>query len=128
MRHGEAHAATRILDVAAVAGDDVHVEVEHGLAGGCAGVDADVVAVRRVARLDVGARHVDRLHQLAAFPGAGVEPAFDVAHGDDQGVAGGGGKAVPQAVDERAAVKYPLGLRSAEGAAGFRHPVRRPCG
>jgi len=129
-RNRVAHAAAGVLGVAAVAGDDVHVEVEHGLAGGCAGVDADVVAVGVVARFDVGAGDVGRVHQLAAFLGAGVEPGADVAHGNEQGVAGRGGIAVPQAVDERAAVEDPLGLRIAEGTAGlpFRHRGRRPCG
>jgi hypothetical protein len=47
------HAAGRVGDVAAVARDQVDVEVEDGLAGGFADVDADVEAVGGVDEMPI---------------------------------------------------------------------------
>ena len=58
-----AHAATWVGGVAAVARDDVAMEVHHGLASGLAAVHADVVAVGLVALFDPGLGPGDGLRQ-----------------------------------------------------------------
>ena len=74
-----ADAAAGVLDVAFVAGDEVDVEVEDGLAGGFADVPADVVAVWPVAVGQEVAGPVEGVEDGRALVVARVEPGGDVA-------------------------------------------------
>jgi hypothetical protein len=95
------HAAPWVVDVAAVARDQVDVQVEDGLAGGPADVDADVVAVRAVAAGDQLAAVVEGLADGLVLLGAGVEPGGHVPPRDDEQVARARGEGVPEGEDER---------------------------
>ncbi len=59
-RHHPPHPAPRVFRIARVARDQVDVQVRHGLAGGGAVVDADVVALGLVAALQAGAGFVQQ--------------------------------------------------------------------
>lgn len=87
-RDDVADAAARIVDVAAVARDDVDVEVHHRLAGGRAGVQADVVAVGMKLAVELAFDDVDEVEDGGALLGGGGEPVGDDAAGDDECVAG----------------------------------------
>src|SRR5688500_5867462 len=90
-----AGAAAWVGDVSCEARNDVDVEVHHRLAGGLAGVEADVVAIRREfgveGALDVG----DGAPDLCLLDGQGFEVRLDVAPGDDEGVPGAHRVAIP---------------------------------
>lgn len=94
-------APTRIVHVAAVAGNHVDVEVHDGLARGLASVEADVVAVGLVGLVEFRFRLVDELEDRALFFGGGVEPGRDEAARDDEGVAFGDGVLVVHGEGER---------------------------
>ena len=69
-----AHAAARIGDVAGVARNYVDVQVRNGLAGGGAGVDADIEAVGVVLPADGVAGDGDSVGESVAFIVGGLEP------------------------------------------------------
>ncbi len=110
-------AASGIADVAPVAGDDVDVEVEDGLAGGLADVDADGEAVGAVRGLDGGPRAVDAGEEGEPLGLGRLEPRCHVATGHDEGVAGGDREGVPEAPNSVRLEDQPPGVRGAEGTA-----------
>ena len=80
-------AAPGIVHIPAVAGDDVHVEVHHCLASGCASVEANVVAVGTGRQVVEALFHVpDELHDRGALLVGCREPVSDEASSDDEGV------------------------------------------
>jgi hypothetical protein len=83
-----AHAAPRIVHVAAEPRDDVDVEVHDGLAGGGAGVEADVVAVGGELVVEPALDLVDEGQHGALLVVSGAEPVGGHAAGDDERVAG----------------------------------------
>ena len=72
------------------------VDMRHGLAGGTAGVEADIVAVGFRGKLDVeqalGLLH--QSHQRGLFLIGRIEPRFDDAAGGDQDMSGRDRKAI----------------------------------
>ena len=113
-----ADAASGVVDVVLVAGDEVDVEVGDGLARGLADVDADVEAVGAVAGEDGLSGEGEGGGELGLLLGGGVEPGGDVAAGDEKGVAVAHGEGVPEGEDGGALVEDALGVGSAEGAGG----------
>ena len=122
-------AAARVVHVAAVARDDVHVQMHDRLARGLPRVEADVVAVGpgRELAVELGFDLVDGVEQRALLLSGGVEPGGDVPLGHDEGVAGGDGVAVAEREHELAGPGAVLGRERAERAAlvaGGRHRGR----
>ena len=76
----------RIGDIAAVARDDVHVEVLDGLARNLSRVQADVVAVRVVAVVEQALHLVDKVDEGDALLPRCVEPRHNKAACDHQRV------------------------------------------
>ena len=64
------------------------VEVHHGLAGGFADVDADVVAIGVEVLVEEGSGSPGEGEEGSVFLIGGVEEACDVAEGDEEEVAG----------------------------------------
>jgi hypothetical protein len=89
------YAATWIRHVADVARNDVDMQVEYGLTRGWADVDADVVAVGLVLRLNHRLGHFDGAHQLALFVQIRLKPVGDMPPGDQQRVTGRDWKGIP---------------------------------
>jgi len=100
-RDDVADAAARVVHVAAIARDDVHVQVHDGLPRGLTGVEADVVAVGAVAGVELRLDLVDEGEQRGALGVGGVEPVGDEAARDDEGVPGADGVAVAHGERER---------------------------
>lgn len=124
-------AAARVWHVAVEAGDNVHVQVEHGLTARGADVDADVEAVgdlRVQAAEDRVARDCDGGSQLGLLGGRGVEPGGDVAARDEERVRGGDGEGVPEGEGERAFVKGAVLRGRTEWADRVRHLRNRVIG
>ncbi len=96
-----AHPSARIVHVAEVARDDVDVKMHHRLTGSGPGVEADVVPVRRVARVEHALDRVDGPQDGLLLGRAGVEPRGDVAPGHDERVAGRDGIAISHRDHER---------------------------
>jgi hypothetical protein len=68
------HAAARIVHVAPIARDDVHVQMRHGLTGCLADVNADVVAGGPVAHVEPLPDSVHQVEQGRALPPRGASP------------------------------------------------------
>src|SRR5699024_6603670 len=66
--------ATWIADVTVIAGDEVNVKMTNGLARGGADVDADVEAVRTMAREDRASGDIERTHQCAPLLRSRIKP------------------------------------------------------
>ena len=111
-----AHATARVLGIALVAGNEVQVEMRHGLSGGFSAVDSDVVAVRVVVFLYGGFCRGQGAGQGLLFFFGGFEPFGDVAAGDEQGVAGTDRVLVPEADDQFGFVEDDVRVRVTEGA------------
>ena len=126
-REDVAHAAARIGDVARVARDDVHVEVEHRLPPRGADVDADVVPVRPVALLDAPTGDLGRPCERLALLVRRVEPGRDVPSRNEQRVPRAHRERVPQAHDDVVLVEHPARVgvteRAERGATGHRSRV-----
>ena len=119
-----AHAAARVGDVAVVARDQVDVQVEDGLAGGFADVDADVEAVGAVAAGDQLSASVEAGGQGRSLLGGGVEPGGDVPSRDDEQVAFADREGVPEGPREAVFEGDAVLGGEAEGArGGCRHGV-----
>ena len=102
--------------VSLVTRDQVHVQMEHCLAGGLASVDADVPGVGGVVFLDFLAGRCDGLGEGLLFFGRGVEPVGDMPAWDQQGVAGADRVAVPQAQGQVGFEEDLVGVGMAEWA------------
>ena len=113
------YAAARVIDVAAVARDDVDVEVHDGLTGSFPGIDADVVAVGVELLIDLLLDDIDELEEGRALVGCGVEPSGDEAARDDEGVAGAYREAVAKGKGKGIA-RDPGGCGSFEERGGHR--------
>ncbi len=103
--------------VDALPGDDVDVEVEDGLAGGLAHVDADGEAVGAVRGLDGGPRAVDAGEEGEPLGVGRLEPGRHVAPGDDERVPRGDREGVPDAPNGLGLEDQPPRVRGAEGTA-----------
>ena len=118
------HAAPGVGDVGLVAGDQVDVQVEDGLARGFSDVDADVEAVGAVAAGDQLSASIEGGGQGRLFLGGGVEPGRDVPSRDEEQVAFAHREGVPEgpreAVFEGDAV---LGGEAERARGGCRHGV-----
>src|SRR5512139_729900 len=128
VRQHPPHPAARVFLVAAVAGNQVDVQVRHGLAAGLAVVDADVVAVRLVVLVEdlLGVRQ--RLEQRGLLGFGGLEQGGDVAARDDDGVTQRDGKAVAVGDGELVLGEDAVGVEVAEGTrscSGFVHAWTR---
>ena len=95
------HAAARVGDIAGKAGDEVQMEVHHGLAGRRACVDADVVAVGMEFGIELGLYRVDELEHRNLFLSGCIEPGRDKSPRYDKRVAGRHGEAVTNRKGER---------------------------
>jgi hypothetical protein len=84
LRDRTPHPAPGVFDVPGVAGDDVDVEVHHGLAGG----GADVVAVGVELFVEEGFCLPDEGEEGGQFCVRRIEEGGDVAVGDEEEVAG----------------------------------------
>jgi len=73
----------------------MYMKVEDGLPSRLANIDADVVAVRLLERIQMLLGLFDHVPEGLAFLGGGVEVVGDVALGDDEDVAFGHGEDVP---------------------------------
>jgi len=71
------NAAARIVHVAAIPRDHVHVEVRHRLPSGRACVEPDVVAVRMQLIIELLLDRLDQLEDRRALFGARGEPVRD---------------------------------------------------
>jgi hypothetical protein len=107
--------AARIGDVTAVARDDVNVEVE---GSGRADVHTEVVAVGLMGDLDGLASDGDRRQQRRVLLGGCVEPGSHMTTRDEQGVAGGDGKCVPEAQNKGGLVEDPRAVEAVAERAG----------
>jgi hypothetical protein len=108
--------------VAAVARDEVDVQVEDGLACGFADVDADVEAVGVVAAGEELSALVDGGCYGGSLLCRGVEPGRDVPPRDDQQVAFAHGEGIPEGPREPVFEGDPFLGGEAEGAGrGRRH-------
>lgn len=88
------HAASRILHVAFVPGDEVAVEVEDGLAGVGSAVHPDIVAVGLMGGGNDGFGLFDDLREVFLLFSGEVKKIFSDLVGDDQKVTGWNGKSV----------------------------------
>jgi len=88
LRNNPPHPAPRVLDVTPIPGDQVDVQVHHGLASGLADIHADVVAVRVELAVEMSFRLFDEGEQGLLLLGGGVKKICDMPEGDDQQVAG----------------------------------------
>jgi hypothetical protein len=113
-----AHAVAGIEDVPPVAGDDVDVEVEDGLARGFADVHADVEAVGVVAVVEEVPRPVDSGDDGCLLLLAGVEPGRDVPSGDDEEMAFADREGVPEGPRQAVFEGDPVAGGGAERAIG----------
>ncbi len=86
-------------NIAAVARDDVHVEMRDGLAGRLTDIDADIVAGGLIPIVDQATRRLYSGEQRGSLGVRRVEPVGDVALGDGERVTFRDGKAVPDADD-----------------------------
>jgi len=89
----------------------MHVQMHHGLSGGNAIVDADVVAGRLELAIEVHPHQVEQLEQGGLLALRALEQRCDVPLGDDQRVARRDGKCVADrergvAVEEDAVARY----------------------
>ena len=105
-------AAAGVLDVFAVAGDEVHVEVRHRLSCGFAAVHADVEAVGVMSREDRLAGDRQGGGELDVLFPRGVEQLATRRVRDEEGVAFADGVGVPEAEDVGASVEDARGDRS----------------
>lgn len=110
-RDDPAHPTTRVVAVAVIAGDQMNVQMWHGLTGRRTVVDADVVRLRPKLKVDACSGAVKQSQQIKAFVGRKVKKRPGVALWDDERVPGGQWigityhKAVEVAVDSRFAPK-----------------------
>ena len=88
LRDRPPHAAPGVRHVPGIPGDEVDVEVHHGLAGGGADVHADVVAVGVEPAVEEGSCLPDEGEEGGLFRVGRVEEGGDVAVGDEEEVAG----------------------------------------
>ena len=92
-------AAARIGDIAAVAWDEVDVEVGDGLTGSGPDVDADVVSIGLVLGFDMGFGDFQGTRECLLLFTRGIEPSGDMPSGDDQQMAGTYREPIPQGDD-----------------------------
>ena len=78
-----AHTAKWVFNVAPVAGDDMDMHMEHGLAAGPADVDADIVAVRFVLLFDQLLALLDQFPAGCVFCRRCLERTFKMPLRDD---------------------------------------------
>lgn len=102
------------------------MQVEDGLAGGFAGVDADIEAVRLVFFLDGCPGGAQGFGQRLLFFRGGFEPVGNVAAGNQQRVAGADWVFVPQAQDQVGLEENLVGVRGAEWAGHGNEKVQGP--
>lgn len=88
------HAASRILHIAFVSGDEVAVEMEDGLSGIGSAVHPDVVGVGLMGGRNDGFGLFDHLRKVFLLFFGEVKKIFPDLVGDDQKVAGRDGKSV----------------------------------
>ncbi len=110
------HPATRVVRIALVTGNQVHMQVEDGLSRSFPAVDADVVAVRVVAFLDGRSHQGQGAGQGLLFFRRGVEPAGDVPARDQKRMAGADRVLVPEADDQVGFVEDDIRVRATEWA------------
>ena len=84
LRDRPPHPAPGVVHVAGIPGDDVDVEVHHGLAGGGADVHADVVAVGMELFVEEGLCLPDEGEEGGELRVGRVEEGGDVAEGDEE--------------------------------------------
>jgi len=108
VRDDPANTAARVRNVPRVSWDDVKVQMSDGLAGIATDVHADVVPGRPISFVDLRSSNGDRRKELRAFLVRRIEPRRHAPRRDEQRVAVGHGKGIPQAQDEFAAVKDPV--------------------
>ena len=94
-------AAARVGHIAGEAGDEVYVQVHHGLAGRRTRVDADVVTVGLEFGIELGLHHIDELEHRNLFFAGRLEPGGDQPPRHDECVAGRDGEAVTNRKGER---------------------------
>ena len=99
LRDDMSDAAARIGYIAAVAWDQVDVEVGDGLTGSGPDVDADVVSIGLVLGFDMGFSDFQGTGERLLFFTRSVEPSGDMPHGDDQQMAGTYREPIPQGND-----------------------------
>ena len=90
------HAAGWIRDIASIAGNDVEMKMEDGLAGRFSDIDADVEAVRLMPGEDFVTGDVDGGQELRTLLFFCVEPGRDVSLWDEKRVSGGDGNSCPR--------------------------------
>src|SRR5437879_4894255 len=115
------HAALGTRVVACVAGNQVHVDVEHALSAGPPDIDTDVVAVGPELLLQVLPRGEQELHAGRHLVGRQLEEVGAVTEGNDQAVAAADREAVARTVSQLIAARH--AARSAEeaGVVGVSH-------
>ncbi len=97
------------------------VEVHHGLAGGFADVDADVVAIGVEVLVEEGSGSPGEGEEGSVFLIGGVEEACDVAEGDEEEVAGARRELVIAGVAEGVCEDYVGRQGVTEGAGQIAH-------
>ena len=109
-----ANPAARIGHVAAIARDEVHVQVHHRLPGHLARVDPEVVALGRGrARIEGALAHLDQVEDRGLFVAGGFPPGGHLAPGNDQRVPGRDREAIPDGERELVCAE-PVGLGDRE--------------
>jgi hypothetical protein len=115
-RDHKADATRGIRDIASVAWHQVDVQMRDRLTGGGALVDADVVPIGVVLRVNSLANEVQELEQGKALIGGGGGQVRDVTPRHDGGVAGGDGEPVPEGAGQWGLVDEEILRWMAEGA------------
>jgi hypothetical protein len=107
--------------VARVAGNQVHVDVEHALPAGPPDIDADVVAVGFELGVEVLPHGEQELHTGGHLVGRQLEEAGAVTEGDDQAVAGADREAVARTVSQLVPARHPSRGAEEAGVVGVCH-------